>query len=252
MRKILPPFLEVGVLPPTSPNVQLNPWHNQYSLGRSSQTRRFIVNACQKSLFLLSIVALLAGCAGTDYVRENRIQEALERQDEPIERYLIGPSDVLRVVVWRNEDLTVQVPVRPDGRISVPLVGDIMAREKAPEDLAKDIEEGLDPYIRQPEVSVIVTQMGSHEFSHRVRVTGAVRQPASQPYREGMTVMDVILGAGGMNEFAKPSSATLYRKLEDEMVAIPVDLDAILNDGNISTNYQLVPGDIITVPERGF
>lgn len=210
------------------------------------------MNAWYKVLSLFSILIILSGCAGTDFTRQNKIEKALERHNEPVEQYLIGPSDVLRVVVWRNEDLSVQVPVRPDGRISVPLVGDVEASGKAPEALAKDIEAGLDEYIRQPQVSVIVSQMGSHEFSHRVRVTGAVSQPASQPYREGMTVMDVILGAGGANEFANLDSATLYRELDNEVIAIPVDLDAILNNGNIETNYRLVPGDIITVPERRF
>lgn len=210
------------------------------------------MNASYKVIGLLSLVLILAGCAGTDYARQAKIERALERQNEPVSDYRIGPSDTLRVVVWRNEDLSTQVPVRPDGRISVPLVGDVQASGKAPEELAKDIESGLDEYIRQPEVSVIVTQMSSHEFTHRVRVTGAVGQPASQPYREGMTVMDVILGAGGATEFANLDSATLYRELDDEVVAIPVDLDAILNNGNIETNYRLVPGDIITVPERRF
>ena len=210
------------------------------------------MNAWYKVLSLFSILFILSGCAGTDYVRQNKIERALERQNEPIEQYVIGPSDSLRIVVWRNDDLSVSVPVRPDGRISVPLVGDIEASGKAPETLASDIEAGLDEYLRQPEVSVIVSGMGSHEYSHRVRVTGAVGQPASQPYRQGMTVMDVILGAGGPTEFANLDSATLYRQLEDEMVAIPVDLDAILNSGDIKTNYRLVPGDIITVPERSF
>lgn len=210
------------------------------------------MNAWYKILSLLAISLFLSACAGTDYAKQARIEKALERQSEPVSEYRIGPSDVLRVVVWRNDDLSAQVPVRPDGRISVPLVGDVDASGKSPEALAEDIEKGLDEYIRQPQVSVIVSQMSSHEFTHRVRVTGAVNQPASQPYREGMTVMDVILGAGGANEFANLDSATLYRELDDEVVAIPVDLDAILNNGNIETNYRLVPGDIITVPERRF
>lgn len=216
-----------------------------------SRLRRCSVRRLGVGLLAL-VVLLMAGCSGTPYSSQNRIQKALERESEPVEQYRIGPSDTLRIVVWRNEDLSVQVPVRPDGRISVPLVGDVSASGQTPEDLAGKIEQGLDPYIRQPEVSVIVTQMGSHEFSHRVRVTGAVRQPTSQPYREGMTVMDVVLGAGGLNEFANADSATLYRQLEDEVVAIPVDLDAILNDGDIRTNHRLIPGDIITIPERRF
>ena len=210
------------------------------------------MKASYRFISLLTILLILSGCAGTDFARQARIEKALERPSEPVTEYRIGPSDVLRVVVWRNEDLSVQVPVRPDGRISVPLVGDVQASGKTSETLASDIETGLDEYIRQPNVSVIVSQMSSHEFTHRVRVTGAVRQPASQPYREGMTVMDVILCAGGVNEFANLDSATLYRELDDGVVAIPVNLDAILNNGNIETNYRLVPGDIITVPERRF
>ncbi len=213
---------------------------------------RLTMRRIQGVSLLLLVFMLIAGCSGSPYSSENRIQKALERESEPVEEYRIGPSDVLRVVVWRNEDLSVQVPVRPDGRISVPLVGDVPASGETPEDLAGEIEKGLDPYIRQPEVSVIVTQMGSHEFSHRVRVTGAVRQPASQPYRQGMTVMDVVLGAGGLNEFANGDAATLYRQMDGEVVAIPLDLEAILNDGDISTNHRLVPGDIITIPERRF
>ena len=205
-----------------------------------------------KSATLALITFIVSGCAATDYAAQSRIKKALDRDSQPVDHYRIGPADVLRVVVWRNEDLTVEVPVRPDGRISVPLVGDIMASDKAPETLANDVEAGLEPFIRQPEVSVIVTRMVSKEFSNRVRVTGAVRQPASRPYREGMTVMDLVLGAGGATEFASLNNATLYRKLEDDVVAIPVSLDAILNEGDISTNYQLVPGDIVTVPERSF
>lgn len=220
--------------------------------GELNYAGKFRVKRCTRISLVLVLLLFVGGCAGGHYSSENRIQKALERESEPVEQYRIGPSDVLRVVVWRNEDLSVQVPVRPDGRVSVPLVGDVSASGETPEELASSIEEGLDPYIRQPEVSVIVTQMGSHEYSHRVRVTGAVRQPASQPYREGMTVMDLVLGAGGLNEFANSDSATLYRQMADGVVAIPVDLNAILNDGDIQTNHLLVPGDIITIPERRF
>ena len=218
----------------------------------NARPRRLMMKRIQGVGLLAVVLMLLAGCAGSPYSSESRIQKALERESEPVEQYRIGPSDVLRVVVWRNEDLSVQVPVRPDGRISVPLVGDVPASGQTPEDLAGTIEEGLDPYIREPDVSVIVSQMGSHEFSHRVRVTGAVRHPSSQPYRQGMTVMDLVLGAGGLNEFANGDAATLYRQVDGDVVAIPLDLEAILNDGDISTNHRLVPGDIITIPERRF
>lgn len=205
-----------------------------------------------KRILSLSLFILLAGCAGPDYDNELMVEAALERQADPVTEYRIGPSDMLNVSIWRNPDLSAQVPVRPDGRISLPLVGDIEARGRTPEGLAEAIEARLDEFIRQPKVSVIVTQMGSHEFTHRVRVTGAVRAPASQPWREGITVLDLVLGAGGANEFAALDRATLYREMDGEIVAIPVRLGDILKKGQVETNYRLLPGDILAVPERRF
>lgn len=197
----------------------------------------------------LMIAVVLSGCAG-GYSSPGKIERALDRQVQPITEYRIGPTDVLRVSVWRHDDLSAQVPVRPDGRISLPLLGDVEARGRTPQELAGVVEQGLEEFVRNPKVSVIVNQMGSHEFTHRVRVTGAVRNPASQPFREGMTVMDMVLGAGGVTEFAAPNRATLYRELDDEVVAIRIRLDDILNKGDVSTNYRLLPGDILAVPER--
>ena len=197
----------------------------------------------------LIAVMLLSACAG-NYSSPGQIERALDRQAEPVSEYRIGPTDVLRISVWRNDDLSAQVPVRPDGRVSLPLLGDVEARGRTPEELARVVEQGLEEFIREPKVSIIVNQMGSHEFTHRVRVTGAVRQPASQPWREGMTVLDIVLGAGGLNEFASSNRATLYRELDGEVVAIPVKLDDVLKKGDVSTNYRLLPGDILAVPER--
>ena len=114
------------------------------------------------------------------------------------------------------------------------------------------VRSSLSEYIREPQVSVVVTSMGSHEFTDRVRVTGAVRQPLSIPHRSGMTVLDIFLNAGGANEFAALNNAMLYRKFEGEVVAIPVELGDILNKGQVRTNYLMRPGDILTVPERSF
>jgi len=205
-----------------------------------------------KQILVLILLVALGGCAGSHYSGSGKIERALALQEQPVSEYRIGPSDQLRISVWRNDDLSAQVPVRPDGRISLPLIGDINARGRTPEGLARAVEERLEEYIRQPKVSVIVNNMGSHEFSHRVRVTGAVNGPASQPWREGITVLDITLGAGGVNDFAAPNRATLYRELEGEMVAIPVKLGDILDKGDIATNYRLLPGDILSVPERRF
>lgn len=165
------------------------------------------------------------------------------------DEYRIGVGDALSINVWRNEDLSVQVPVRPDGKVSVPLAGDVMVGNKTPEEVAADITERLATFIRDPYVTVIVTTMGSDEYRSRVRVTGAVNTPVSLPYRQGMTVLDVVLEAGGITEFASAGRATLFTRQGERK---DVDLDRILKRGDMSTNYSLSPGDVITVPERAF
>lgn len=196
---------------------------------------------------------LLGGCASQSPSSPEKVREALALSDEQsVQEYIIGVTDVVKVSVWRNEDLSVSVPVRPDGKISVPLIGDVQASGQAPEQLADSVEERLASYIREPQVSVVVTSMGSHEFTDRVRVTGAVGQPTSTPYRDGMTVLDIVLSSEGLTPFASGNDAMLYRSLEREVVAIPVRMDDILERGDISTNYTLRPGDILTIPERNF
>ena len=194
----------------------------------------------------------LAGCAGPQVSSQQEIQTALNTTPPSMKHYILGPSDVVQVSVWRNQDLSVKVPVRPDGKISVPLVGDVQAAGLTPQTLAENIQKQLSNYIRQPQVSVIVEQMSSHEYTERVRVTGAVKNPMSTPYRQGMTVLDMVLVAGGLNDFAAPDKAVLYRKVGNRVVAIPVHLNEILQQGNIKTNYKLHPGDILTIPERNF
>lgn len=206
---------------------------------------------CRVVVFV-SVVAL-TGCVGPIASSPDKISQALNMgAADSAAEYIIGATDEISVSVWRNPDLSITVPVRPDGMISVPLVGDVKASGKTPERLADDIEAILDEYIREPQVSVVVTSMNSHEFTDRVRVTGAVEQPMSMPHRSGMTVLDMVLSAGGINPFASPNNAMLYRVVENEVVAIPVKLGDILNNGDIRTNYSLRAGDILTVPERGF
>lgn len=165
------------------------------------------------------------------------------------DEYRIGVGDALSINVWRNEDLSVDVPVRPDGKISVPLAGDVMVGNKTPEEVAADITERLGTYIRDPFVTVIVTDMGSDQYRSRVRVTGAVEEPLSLPYRQGMTVLDIVLEAGGTTEFANEGSAVLYRRDGERL---DIQLNRILHRGEMNTNYPLQPGDVVTVPERAF
>lgn len=169
-----------------------------------------------------------------------------------VDAYKIGVDDVVQVAVWRNPELGITVPVRPDGMISVPLIGDVLAGGRTAPDVAKDIQDKLSAYVRDPQVAVILTELRSHEYLSRVRVTGAVRQPVSVPYRPGMTVLDAVLAAGGPTEFAAPDRAELHRKAGDGSRAFAVKLDRILNRGDLQTNYPVAAGDVITVPERTF
>jgi polysaccharide biosynthesis/export protein len=168
--------------------------------------------------------------------------------------YRIGVDDLVQVSVWRNPELSITVPVRPDGKISVPLIGDVPAGGLTPEEVAADIEKKLANFVRDPKVAVILTALNSHEFISRVRVTGAVRQPVSIPYRQGMTVLDAVLQAGGVTEFAAADRTKLYRKPAADADAKPyeVRLGAILGKGDLATNFAVQPGDVITVPERAF
>lgn len=206
------------------------------------------------SALSLGATLVMSGCSTGPYASSAEdIQRALSAEtDVSDQRYVLGATDVVQVSVWRNPDLSITVPVRPDGMISVPLLGDVKASGKTPELLAYDIESGLSEFVREPQVSIVVTSMGSHEFTDRVRVTGAVQSPISVPHRAGMTVLDMYLSAGAGNPFADLNEAMLYRQVGDDVVAIPVRLEDILVRGDIATNYAMRPGDILTVPERNF
>ncbi len=170
--------------------------------------------------------------------------------------YVIGVDDSILVSVWRNPTLSITVPVRPDGKISTPLVGDVLAEGLTPTELSEVIRDKLSKFIRQPQVSIIMQSLTSHEYLSRVRVTGAVNQPMSIPFRKGMTVLDLILAAGGATDFASPNKTVIYRKVKqndiESMASETIKLKDILKKGKLETNYQLKPGDIITVPEGFF
>jgi len=141
---------------------------------------------CSLSGLLMSLTAVtfIAGCASNSPSSNEKIQQALKLETtNSVDQYILGPTDVVRVSVWRNEDLSISVPVRPDGKISVPLIGDVHATGETPEGLSSSIESRLAAFIREPQVSVVVTSMGSHEFIDRVRVTGAVLSPVSVQHR---------------------------------------------------------------------
>ncbi|SRR5712691_8690767 len=190
---------------------------------------------------------LVAGCESVPPPAEG-----VDRAFSNIEDYRIGADDRLQVTVWRNPELSVIAPVRPDGKISMPLLGDVAAGGHTPTEVAENIKRQLSSFLREPNVAVIVTELRSHEYLTRVRVTGAVRTPRSIPYRQGMTILDVVLEAGGVNDFASPNRTKLYRKGKDKTDVFEIELGDILNKGRLETNLFLRPGDVITVPERLF
>lgn len=201
-----------------------------------------------RQVIVMLLATVLAACASG-----GGLAEAPPMPDQgPVDDYAIGVDDVVQVAVWRNPELGINVPVRPDGKISVPLVGDVVAGGRTPSQVAADIQERLSAYVRDPQVAVILTDLRSHEYLSRVRVTGAVRQPISIPFRQGMTVLDAVLAAGGVNEFAAPDRSSLYRKNGEENTSYAIRLDRIINRGDLSTNFKVAPGDVITVPERAF
>lgn len=201
-----------------------------------------------RQIFALMLLAMLAACASGGGVTE----APPEPRQASVEDYAIGVDDIVQVTVWRNPELGITVPVRPDGKISVPLIGDVMAGGLTPSQVAGDIQEKLGAFVRDPQVAVILTDLRSHEYLSRVRVTGAVRQPISLPYRQGMTVLDAVLAAGGVNEFAAPDRSSLYRRSGESTTSYAIRLDRIINRGDLTTNFTVAPGDIITVPERAF
>jgi polysaccharide biosynthesis/export protein len=164
--------------------------------------------------------------------------------------YLIGPGDTLQVFVWRNPDLSVTVPVRPDGKISTPLVEDMSAVGKTPSGLARDIEKALSEYVKSPQVNVIVTIPVS-VFS-QIKVIGQVLKPQSVPYRDGMTVLDALLAVGGLGQFAAGNRAHIARTVNGKEQDIKVKLDALVNRGQMQQNLKLLPGDVLVVPESRF
>ncbi len=195
----------------------------------------------------LAALFLLASCAGNPSMTTAPVATKYVSPD-----YLIGPDDVVTVSVWQHPELGTTGPVRSDGKITVPLIGDVQAGGRAPMEVAAEIETAMAEIVRDAKVSVLLTELHSHAYLSRIRVTGAVRQPVSLPYRQGMTVLDAVLEAGGPTDFAAASRAALYRQEQDSTRNYPIALASILEEGDLSSNYPLRPGDVITVPQRSF
>jgi polysaccharide export outer membrane protein len=165
--------------------------------------------------------------------------------------YRIGPGDVLNVFVWHNTDLSAQMPVRPDGRISLPLVGDVVAAGMTPSDLASQIQDKLKSYIKDPLVTVIPTQFVGM-FTRQVRVIGEAVQPRAIPYSASMTALDVMIAVGGLTKYADGNRAVLVRAIDGKQQSYEVHLDSLVRDGDVSENVAMQPGDILIIPQRFF
>ena len=164
--------------------------------------------------------------------------------------YIIGPGDTLQVFVWRNPELSVTVPVRPDGKVSTPLVENMVAIGKSPSQLARDIEKVLTRFVRTPQVNIIVGNAIS-TFS-QVKVIGQVKAPQAVPYREGLKVLDVVLAAGGLTDFAAANRAKIMRMVGGRTVGLPVRLGDLMNRGDLRQNRPLEPGDVLMIPQSIF
>ncbi|MCX8475723.1 MAG: polysaccharide export protein [Sphingomonas sp.] len=196
--------------------------------------------------------ALLSGCSGGSRP-ELPPAGAVAAREAPSEEYVIGPMDQLNVFVWRNPELSAKVQVRPDGRITTPLISDMPAVGKTPAMLADDLKYALGEYIKDPIVSVIVENF-SGTYSQQVRVVGATEKPASIPYRANMTALDAMIAVGGLSEFAAGNRARLvrYDKATGKQREYKIRLGDLLKNGDISANVRLEPGDVLIIPESMF
>jgi len=200
------------------------------------------VSRLKIAAFLCASVLLLTACSTTPEITSDVINPNTKSE------YLIGPGDNLEVFVWRNTDLSVTVPVRPDGYISTPLVEDIKAVDKTPTQLARNIEERLSKYIRNPVVTIIVKEFVG-TYNNQIRVIGQATQPKALPYRENMTVLDVMIAVGGLTDFAAGNKAKIIRRKGSKTVEYNVRLEDLIEDGDISANTNMLPGDILLIPE---
>lgn len=200
----------------------------------------------KRSSFLIGV--LLAGISGCASTGSGPIGACAEPVGAPPE-YVIGPGDTLDIFVWLNPELSTNVPVRPDGRISMPLVEDMVAVGKTPTALARDIESVLSQFVREPTVNIIVRTTGG---ASSVQIVGSVATPQSVPYREGMRLLDAVVTAGGLTLFAAANRTTVVRSIGESTVECRVRLSNLINDGDISQNIQLRPGDVVIVPESNF
>ncbi len=194
---------------------------------------------------VLALVSLLAGCASS-----GAHAPAPSSVPSVEHRYKVGPLDVLSITVWRNPELSTTVTVRPDGRISMPLIDDVMAAGKNPSEVARELEKGLSKLLRDPSVTVIVSGFQGI-YGEQIRIVGEAARPQAVPFRQEMTVLDVMIQAGGLTDYADGNAAVLVRGSEKGK-QYSLRLKDLLKRGDISANAPVLPGDIIIIPQSWF
>jgi polysaccharide export outer membrane protein len=215
------------------------------SLSHAGKAVAFVVANGVRGAAATLLAAALTGCASAP-----DSGMAPKAAATPQYRYLIGPLDTVNIIVWRNPELSIAVPVRPDGRISTPLVEDLQAQGRNPTDLARDIEKALGKFIRDPVVTVIVTGFQG-PFSEQIRIIGEATRPQAIPYRQNMTMLDVMIQVGGLTDFADGNAAVLVRGSEGGK-SYRVRLKDLVKRGDISANVEVRPGDVLIVPQSWF
>lgn len=194
---------------------------------------------------LFVVWLLLTGCAGTG----TGTSPICPEPDASSQNYVIGAGDTLEIFVWREPELSGTIPVRPDGKISISLVEDMVAIGKTPTELARDMEEVLAEYLRLPKVNIIVASEGS---SNQIQVIGNVLSPQSIPYHDDIRVLDVVVAVGGLDDFAAGNRAQIIRTLDAVTTECRVRLTNLLKHGDMSQNIFMYPGDVLIVPESRF
>jgi polysaccharide export outer membrane protein len=197
-------------------------------------------------IVLASLTAALAGCSGLS----RGYPPAPAQADSGDYSYVIGAGDTINVIVWRNPELSMTVPVRPDGKISTPLVDEMVAQGKTSVQVAREIEKKLSAFVRDPVVTVIVTTFVG-PYSEQIRVVGQATRPQFLAFKQKMTVLDVMIAAGGLTDFADGNAAVIVRAAEGNK-AYRVRLDDLLRRGDVSANVEMRPGDVVIIPQSWF
>lgn len=215
--------------------------NNRFRLGAQARVK---YHGRLAAIGIVAFILVVGGCASTKPPL-GEVGELLDYE------YVIGPGDSINIFVWNNPEVSTTVPVRPDGRVSAPLVEEVFASGKTPTQLARDIEESLSVYIKDPLVTVMVGGFQGR-FDQQIRILGEATNPSAIVYRQDMTLLDVIIAVGGLTPFASGNKAVLVRYIDGEPVSGGVRIDDLIQDGDISANVTMRPGDILIIPEAWF